>query len=60
MYLAQIYMILRRFIWIYVDLYAFWCVSMSFLRVYGLGVAYKRAAGAFSRQKKAFPDLLTM
>ena len=31
----------------------FWCV-------YELGVASKRAAGAFFRQKKAFPDFLTM
>ena len=39
--------------WMYVDLYSFQCV-------HELGVAYKRAAGAFLPVKKALPDLWTM
>ena len=46
-----IYMNLYEFIQIHADLYAFSCIFTCFLCVYELGAAYKRAAGAFSRQK---------
>ena len=52
--------ILYGFIWIYVDLYAYLCIYIGFYCFYELGVASKRAAGAFFRRKNAFPDFLTM
>ena len=49
-----------------IDVYGFMLIYMPsnyvytcFCRVYELGVAYKRAAGAFCRKKKAFPVFLT-
>ena len=42
------------------DLYVVLCVYIRFLCFYELGVASKRAAGAFFLEKRALPDLLTM
>ena len=45
---------------VYVDLYTFWYVFMRFWCVYELGVACKRAAGAFYLGEKAFQDFWTV